>query len=117
MSRGIEAEILPPCASSASRDRLRHPLARPPEQRDRAAGPGRKACSGRSSCLPSTISRKPRIVSASSTYLPGVPVNVSATKKGWERKRWIFRARATVSLSSSDSSSMPRIAMMSWRSL
>ena len=32
------------------------------------------------------------------------------------QKRWRRRARATVALSSSDSSSMPRIAMMSWRS-
>ena len=30
-----------------------------------------------------------------------------------DRKRWILRARATTSLSSSDSSSMPRMAMMS----
>jgi len=40
-----------------------------------------------------------------------------ATSKGWLRKRWIFRARPTVSLSSSDSSSMPRMAMMSCRDL
>ena len=33
------------------------------------------------------------------------------------QERWILRARETVSLSSSDSSSMPRIAMMSCRSL
>jgi hypothetical protein len=46
-------------------------------------------------------------------HAPGVPVNTSATVKGWERKRWILRARATVILSSSLSSSMPRMAMMS----
>ena len=46
-----------------------------------------------------------------------MPVNCSATWNGCERKRWILRARATVSLSSSDSSSMPRMAMMSCRSL
>ena len=54
-----------------------------------------------------------RTVSSSWTNLPGMPVNTSATWNGWERKRWILRARATVSLSSSESSSMPRMAMMS----
>ena len=38
------------------------------------------------------ISAKPLIVSSSFTYLPSAPVNASATKKGWERKRWILRA-------------------------
>jgi hypothetical protein len=32
---------------------------------------------------------------------------------GCDRKRWILRAAATASLSSGESSSMPRIAMMS----
>ena len=50
---------------------------------------------------------------ATETYSPFVPVNTSATWKGWLRKRWILRARYTVSLSSGDNSSMPRIAMMS----
>src|SRR4029077_19639186 len=77
----------------------------------------KNALSGTSSCLPSMISSKPLIVSAIGTYAPGVPVNSSATKNGWERKRSILRARCTVSLSSSESSSMPRIAMMSWSSL
>ena len=49
--------------------------------------------------------------------LPGDPVKTSATWKGCERKRWIFLARATVCLSSSLSSSMPRIAMISCRFL
>ena len=57
------------------------------------------------------------MVSLSGTYLPGEPVNTSATKNGWERKRWIFLARDTTSLSSSESSSMPRMAMMSRSSL
>src|SRR5664280_2112397 len=61
--------------------------------------------------------RKPRIVSAICTYRPLRPVNCSATWNGCDRKRSIRRARATTSLSSSDSSSIPRIAMMSWRSL
>ena len=47
----------------------------------------------------------------------GEPVNTSATWNGCERKRWILRARATASLSSGASSSMPRIAMMSRSSL
>jgi hypothetical protein len=49
--------------------------------------------------------------------LARAPVKTSATKKGCDRKRSIFRARATVSLSSSESSSMPRMAMMSWSAL
>ncbi len=53
----------------------------------------------------------------SGTCTPGEPVKTCATSKGWERKRWIFRARATVSLSSSESSSMPRMAMMSCSAL
>ena len=48
---------------------------------------------------------------------PGEPVNTSATWNGCDRKRWILRARATACLSSGDSSSMPRIAMMSRSSL
>src|SRR5215471_3038951 len=80
--------------------------------------PTRKnACSGTASCLPSTISLKLLTVSAIGTYLPGIPVNCSATKNGCDRNFWILRARATVSLSSSESSSMPRIAMMSCKSL
>jgi hypothetical protein len=46
-----------------------------------------------------------------------MPVKISATWKGCERKRWTLRARATVILSSSDSSSIPRMAMMSRRLL
>lgn len=45
------------------------------------------------------------------------PVKISATWKGCERKRSILRARATVILSSSESSSMPRMAMMSCSAL
>jgi len=63
------------------------------------------------------MSLKPRMVSLTSTYLPGAPVKVWATKKGCERKRWILRARLTTSLSSSLNSSMPRMAMMSWSDL
>ncbi len=53
----------------------------------------KKARSGTSSCLPSRISLKPRIDSSTLTYLPGMPVNCSATKNGWDRKRSSLRAR------------------------
>src|SRR3546814_8289700 len=52
------------------------------------------------------------LVSSIATNLPGMLVKTSATWNGCDRKRWILRARATVSLSSSLSSSMPRMAMM-----
>src|SRR5712692_6618614 len=65
-----------------------------------------KACSGTSSCLPSTISLNPRTESPILTYLPSLPVNCAATNMGCERNRSILRARDTVSLSSSESSSM-----------
>ena len=76
----------------------------------------RKARSGMSSCLPSRISLNDATVWSTGTYLPSSPVNCSATKNGCDRKRSILRARCTVSRSSSDSSSMPRMAMMSWSS-
>src|SRR6185369_6076286 len=60
------------------------------------------AFSNASSIVP--IILKPRIVSLSGTYLPGLPVKTSATWNGWLRKRWILRARATASLSSGASS-------------
>ena len=77
----------------------------------------KKACSGRWSTSPSTTIRNERMVSSSGTDTPGMPVKVSATKNGCDKKRWMRRARPTISLSSSDSSSMPRMAMMSCRSL
>ena len=43
-------------------------------------------------------------------------VNCSATVNGWERKRCTRRARLTTNLSSSDNSSIPRMAMMSCNS-
>src|SRR4051812_17481974 len=73
----------------------------------------RNADSGRSSCWPSRISLNERTVSAIDTYAPGVPVNASATWNGCDRKRSILRARWTSTRSSSESSSMPRMAMMS----
>ena len=48
---------------------------------------------------------------------PGRPVKTSATNIGWDRNRCILRARSTVTRSSSDSSSRPRMAMMSCSSL
>ena len=56
-------------------------------------------------------------VLAARLYVPGRPVNASPTMNGCEKNCSILRARATVSLSSSESSSTPRMAMMSCRSL
>merc|ERR1711936_1038070 len=53
----------------------------------------------------------PEIVSAIGTSLPGLLVNTSATWKGWDKNL------STLILSSSDNSSIPRIAMISWRDL
>ncbi|MNC97578.1 hypothetical protein D3C83_152780 [compost metagenome] len=77
----------------------------------------KKACSGRWSNSPATRRSNELIVSSSFTNLPGRPVNCSATEKGCDMKRWVRCARPTIFLSSSLSSSMPRIAMMSWSSL
>ena len=77
----------------------------------------RKACSGRSSTSPSRIIRKPLIVSSMETITPGTPVNCSATEKGCERNRYTRRARFTSVLSSSESSSIPKIEMISCNSL
>jgi len=69
--------------------------------------------------IPDPRSRLGRIAFENVTfaYVPGEPVKASATKNGCDRKRSILRARWTVCLSSSESSSIPRIAMMSWSSL
>src|SRR5437773_6630331 len=66
-----------------------------------------------SSYFPSTISLKLRTVSSIFTYFPSRPVNCAATNMGCERNFSILRARATVRLSSSESSSMPRIEELS----
>ena len=70
-----------------------------------------------SSCFPSRISLNPRIVSAIGTYFPSKPVNCVATKNGWDKNLCNFLARLTTSLSSLDSSSIPKIAMISCNSL
>jgi len=57
-----------------------------------------KAGSARSSCVPSMISWKERMVSLRGTNFPGVPVKASATKKGCDSILWIRRARATTRL-------------------
>ena len=57
------------------------------------------------------------LVSSNFTYFPDIPVNISATKKGCERNFSIFLALSTVNLSSSESSSKPRIAIISCSSL
>ena len=64
------------------------------------------AASGRSSYFPSRISRKERTVSLTGTYLPGRPLNCSATANGWDRKLRIRLARLTILRSSSPSSSV-----------
>ena len=71
------------------------------------------ADSGKLSCFPSNISLKLLIVSFSGTYVPGIPVNTSATWNGCPRNLYILLARATVNLSSSDNSSIPSIAIIS----
>src|SRR5918994_7424753 len=75
------------------------------------------ACSGRWSYSPLQIPSKDSSVSESGTNTPGCPVKASAANMFCDRNRCNRRARFTVILSSSDSSSMPRIAMMSCRSL
>ena len=77
----------------------------------------KNACSGMWSYSPSASALNEAIVSSTGTNEPGWPVNASATNMFCERNRWIRRARLTRTLSSSESSSMPRIAMMSCRSL
>jgi hypothetical protein len=47
----------------------------------------KNACSGSESNSPLTSRSKEEIVSSSLTYLPGMPVNCSATAKGWDMKR------------------------------
>lgn len=77
----------------------------------------RPRCTDFKGVLPPRMLLKPLMVSFRGTSFPKCPVKTSATWKGWDRKRWIFLARDTVSLSSSDNSSIPRIAMMSWSDL
>jgi hypothetical protein len=60
---------------------------------------------------------KPLIVFSKLTYFPGEPVNTSATKNGCDKNFSTFLARATVRQSSSDNSSKPRIAIISYNSL
>src|SRR5262249_593386 len=60
-----------------------------------------KAPSGKLSHLPSQISSKLRMVSASGVTLPGLFVNASATRNGCDRNRSMRRARFTTCLSSS----------------
>ena len=57
------------------------------------------------------------MVSSTGTYLPSSPVNCTATENGCDRNLCTLRARLTTSLSSSDNSSIPRIAMISCSSL
>ena len=66
-----------------------------------------------SSKSPFTKASKESTVSSMEVKMPDIPVKTSATNIGCERKRWTLRARETVTLSSSDSSSSPKMAMMS----
>src|SRR5262249_14791715 len=77
----------------------------------------KNACSGRWSYSPSARALNEAMVSSIGVYFPAIPVNCWATKNGCDRNFSILRARPTITLSSSDSSSTPRIAMMSCRSL
>ena len=63
--------------------------------------------------MPSAVGYQPTLQSE----MGQLQERITSTKNGCDRNFWILRARDTASLSSSDSSSMPRIAMMSWRSL
>ena len=67
--------------------------------------------------LPPKTFLNPLIVSLRGTYFPSDPVKTSATWKGCERNFCILRARDTVNLSSSDNSSIPRMAMISCKDL
>ena len=77
----------------------------------------KNACSGISSNSPSSSLPNASTVSVTGTLVPGICVNGSPAYIGWPRNFSILRARATSTLSSSVSSSMPRMAMMSWSSL
>src|SRR6185369_9273834 len=67
----------------------------------------RKACSGKSSSSPLQSRSNDSTVSSTGVVTPGRPVKTSATYIGCDRNRWILRARETVTLSSSESSSRP----------
>src|SRR5699024_6015159 len=77
----------------------------------------KNACSVMWSNSPSQMPLKPSMVSFSGTSEPSTPVNCFARWVFCERNCWIRRARETVTLSSSESSSTPSIAMMSCSSL
>ena len=59
------------------------------------------------------MASKPLIVDSRSTNFPGDPVKTSATKNGCDKNLCIYLALATTNLSSSDNSSIPKIAMIS----
>src|SRR6185437_3288854 len=96
-------------ASAAMRSALATTSSMPPTSR--------KALSGRWSYSPSQTALNERMVSSSETKMPGMLLNATATCSGCERNWVMRRARATICLSSSLSSSMPRMAMMSFSDL
>lgn len=59
----------------------------------------------------------PVIVSFKDTNLPFLPENTSLIKNGYDKNLYTFLALATVNLSSSDNSSIPRIAIISYNDL
>lgn len=63
------------------------------------------------------IPLNPAIVSFNDTNLPFLPENTSLIKNGYDKNLYTFLALATVNLSSSDNSSIPRIAIISYNDL
>ena len=105
LTRGLVAwtgrpRVRPGGASRAWLRRLRPPGVRPWPSPRRCRRPCRRPLPSRWSYSPATTALNELIVSSSGTWTPSEPVNTLATSKGCDRKRWILRARATVSLSS-----------------
>jgi hypothetical protein len=59
----------------------------------------------------------PAIVSFKLTNLPFLPENTSLIKNGYDKNFYTFLALETVNLSSSDNSSIPKIAIISYNDL
>ena len=63
------------------------------------------------------IHLNPAIVSYNVTNFPFLPEKTSLMKKGYDKNLYTFLALATVNLSSSDNSSIPRMAIISYNDL
>lgn len=57
------------------------------------------------------------MVSLRLTNLPFLPEKTSLMKNGWDKNFYTFLALETVNLSSSDNSSIPKIAIISYKDL